>query len=110
MGACTFTDFTPKTETITDAKQAFQSAVAEAQYMSGHGGYTGTIAEKRNFKMATYEARTLKEAYQLANDMIDSDKNPFEDKWGPAGCIQVKADPDEPQPKEGWLFFGWASS
>lgn len=33
------------------AKEAFRLAVEQAQYESGHGGYTGTIAEKSGFIM-----------------------------------------------------------
>ncbi len=48
MGAEGFTTFA-KGRT---AKEAFEKAVTEAQYEYGHGGYTGTIAEKEHsFKM-----------------------------------------------------------
>ena len=33
------------------AKEAFASAVEIARYEVGHGGYTGSIAEKSDFKM-----------------------------------------------------------
>lgn len=42
MGAANFVT----TATGRDAREAFSSAVREAQYEYGHGGYTGTIAEK----------------------------------------------------------------
>jgi hypothetical protein len=32
-----------------NAGDAFSAAVSEAQYQHGHGGYSGTIAEKHNF-------------------------------------------------------------
>jgi hypothetical protein len=49
MGAC---DFYEVAQGKT-AREAFQRAVEDAQYESGHGGYTGTIAEKGGdgFKM-----------------------------------------------------------
>ena len=49
MGACTF-ETTAKGAT---ARQAFSAAVAAAQYERGHGGYTGTIAEKSDFVILT---------------------------------------------------------
>jgi hypothetical protein len=82
------------------AAEAFASARAEAQYMSGHGGYTGTIAEKDRF--VTIEVPAGVDAEKLAGDMIDDDDPRVSDKWGPAGCVRL--------PNGGWLFFGWASS
>lgn len=37
------------TATGKTAREAFANAVSEAHYWSGHGGYTGTIAEKPGF-------------------------------------------------------------
>lgn len=45
MGA---TDFAT-TATATNADEAFAIAQGEARYTHGHGGYTGTIAEKPGF-------------------------------------------------------------
>jgi len=45
MGACDF--FT--TAKGRTAEEAFRNAVSNAQYQCGHGGYTGTIAEKDSF-------------------------------------------------------------
>jgi hypothetical protein len=44
-----------------DAKTAFRTAVEQARFEHGHGGYTGTIAEKNGFIMidAEREARKL---------------------------------------------------
>ena len=47
MGADTF--FTRSTG--KNAKEAFSKAVQDAKHESGHGGYTGTIAEKSTFVM-----------------------------------------------------------
>ena len=107
MGACTFQNFHPKTEHIKTAQDAFSSLVNEAQYLYGHGGYTGTIAEKMEFGMLKKEAVDFKTAQALIQaDMDDCDNGKFDDKWGPAGCIEV----DDPDKGKGWLFFGWASS
>lgn len=45
MGAAEFITHS----TGKDANDAFHKAVEHALYMSGHGGYTGTIAEKSSF-------------------------------------------------------------
>jgi len=101
MGASTFVDFY-KAESPTDtAKKAFSRAVEDAQYEHGHGGYTGTIAEKDSI-VHCGSADTRDEAYRLADSLIEKGDSRVDDKWGPAGCIEVK------EPK-GWVFFGWAS-
>jgi len=45
MGACDFA----VTIFGKDAEEAFRSATQQARYEHGHGGYTGTIAEKTSF-------------------------------------------------------------
>ena len=100
MGATTFYAFS-EAET---ASEAFSIAVTDAQYMHGHGGYTGTIAEKSSYTLTTQEKLPSKEAYKLANSLIDTT---YSDKWGPAGCIQILTDTTNQTNK--FLFFGWAS-
>ena len=96
------------------AKEAFQTARDAAAWVHGHGGYTGTIAEKHTFEMVPVPAGEDPTAFvdRVMTEYVDSDefagaiqpKTPgfWDDKWGPAGC--VKTGPDE------YLFFGWASS
>lgn len=91
-------------ETVAEgrtAKEAFTEAVEHAQYMSGHGGYTGTIAEKTNFIMVDLPEGWTERGFDLAEFCSDLD---VDDKWGPAGCVKV------PDKENTWLFFGWASS
>lgn len=87
---------------VPDAKRAFREAQEDARDESGSGGYTGTIAEKSEFKIKSLEKRTIKEAYAWAYDHVD------QDKWGPAFAIPVSKTADGPT--IGWLFFGIASS
>lgn len=82
------------------AKEAFANAISEAQYESGHGGYTGTIAEKHTFVMIVCPDGIVPHKY--ANQLLDDGDSRIEDKWGPAGCISLGSDK--------YLFFGWASS
>ena len=98
MGAETFTSQAAgKT-----ALEAFATAVIEASYEYGHGGYTGSIAEKNAFKelrtMSQNDADYVTEAFFNGEGHQE-----FEDKWGAAGCIHIEGT-DE------YLFFGWASS
>lgn len=84
------------------AKEAFDEAVADAQYEEGHGGYTGTIAEKNEFKeVFPNEGESAKECAERHSDTT------FDDKWGPAGCIKLQSYSDG---NHLFLFFGWASS
>jgi len=96
MGADTFMNWA-KGKT---AKLAFNAAVEEACYEHGHGGYTGTIAEKSSFVMIALPAG--QDAGEYASKLLDADDPRIDDKWGPAGCIELGDDE--------WLFFGWASS
>ena len=95
MGACEF--FTmAKGKT---AREAFSNVVEDAKYEFGHGGYTGTIAEKNSFTVI--DLPKGEEAYAYANDLMDKDDDRISDKWGPAGCIKTE---------EGeYIFFGYAS-
>lgn len=97
MGASTFYTLSKG----SSANDAFWNAVEDAQYEFGDGGYTGTIAEKHSFRMASDELKSEKVAFNLAEDIIEKDED-FDDKWGPAGCIPI-------DDGETYLFFGWAS-
>jgi len=80
------------------AEIAFEQLVEEARFDFGHAGYTGTIAEKTEFKMIECPKGWDPE------DWIEEDEAlaQVEDKWGPAGCIDLGGGE--------WLFFGFASS
>ena len=81
--------------------EALRNAVAQAKYDFGNNGYTGTIAEKSNYTMATYDSLSQKSAYELANELKNT---AYSDKWGPAGAIRINDN------KKTYIFFGWASS
>jgi hypothetical protein len=98
MGATNFATF----QEGPTVYKAFVAAVDNAQHEHGHGGYTGTIAEKSNYVIISSEIHTMKEAGDLAESLIDDPR--VDDKWGPCGAIRV-VDGD----REGWYFFGWAS-
>jgi len=72
MGAASFRSI----NTGDTAADAYDQAVAEAQYEYGHGGYTGTIAEKDGFILvplpAGVDAEAVVSALALAQ-FADSD-------------------------------------
>ena len=84
-----------------NARDAFRHAVQEAQYENGHGGYTGTIAEKHNYKMIPCEM-TEEAITKKVEECFENENHFVQNKWGPSGCIKVR---------DGfYIFFGWASS
>jgi len=113
MGATTFRH----TATGRDAIEAFLTAKEEAYWERGHGGYTGTIAEKDRFLEFTPRNGTgadLVEALEESDGVASSELIGalgradadwafalYDDKWGPA--VAVKTGPTE------WTFCGWAS-
>lgn len=83
------------------AAEAFKSARDAALHMYGHDGYTGTIAEKSKFREVAVSKEVIKDP-KLLNAKIDElTDTEFDDKWGPAGCIKLKACE--------YVFFGCAS-
>jgi hypothetical protein len=122
MGACNFGNFVPE----TDVREAFRQAVAAAAWESGHGGYTGTIAEKDSYVVVSHKPMTLEEAGEAAYNLLRADDPRVSDKWGPAGAIRVVGGEarrvfrsglsDDPRTgwhdevPDGWYFFGLASS
>lgn len=99
MGACTFAVTRPLPLGRSPG-DVFREAVQDACHYHGHGGYTGTIAEKHDFVLidAVDDANA---ARRLANKLVENEDPRIDDKWGPAGAILY---PDHV------LFFGWASS
>ena len=98
------------TATGKDAGDAFKRCVEEAQYEHGHGGYGGTIAEKSEFRLAADKPLPKKEALALAEIHISDHMSPFNDKWGPAGCIEIEGPKPRGDEPRRFLFFGWALS
>lgn len=114
MGAYEFTQI----ERGETAAEAFRSAVDHAKWEHGHGGYSGTIAEKHEFLVIKApEVAALPQpkgpddeallprreaALKAAETLMEAEDQRIHDKWGPAGCIDIGAGE--------FLFFGWASS
>lgn len=69
---------------------AFRAAVAEARYEHGHGGNTGTIAEKDSYVVIEREPRSERAAEDLANQLLDAEDERIAEEWDPAGAIAVR--------------------
>ena len=93
MGACSFKN----DSTGSSASIAFRGAVEQARYMHGHGGYSGTIAEKDDFTVVLPEGSET--PLECVGRHIELDT--FGNKWGPAGCVHLGDNK--------YRFFGWAS-
>jgi hypothetical protein len=96
----------------TDVDAAFRECVENARYEDGHGGYTGTIAEKSEY-VIWHGAPTTEGALVLLRTWCSSGAVPagvpvdiyraYDDKWGPAVAVADDV-------TGGWVFCGWASS
>lgn len=123
MGAEQFNHIA-KGESMT---QAFNNAREEAFYWEGHGGYTGSIAEKHGFiRVDLPEGTTVDELIELIESSSYIEKaseelitalgqtkalnvvETYNDKWGPAIGIEIKS--DEPSESNEFVFIGYASS
>ena len=85
-----------------DAKTAFERLCDEDRYENGHS-YSGGIGMKHSFVLID-TVDTVAEAFDLAERLILDDDPRVDDKWGPAGLIEVREGDVQ------FLFFGWASS
>ena len=106
---------------------AFKKVTENARHNHGHGGYSGTIAEKHSIvefprPKGMRRATVLKAVRDLGRMQYDGDGNMqtasvqakypkldiawmsevYEDKWGPSLAIELA--------KGEYLFAGWASS
>jgi len=101
-----------------DAKEAFRRSVEEAKWERGHGGYTGTIAEKSSYVTIPGSEHKGKNKIKYAESLIDKEDSRVDDKWGPAGAIRLTGELEKKLRKRKglqgkklkvYLFFGWAS-
>ena len=128
MGATSFTNFVEG----VNAQEAFDTAVTAARWENGHGGYTGTIAEKHRFvlireSVADVRAQLVKyaavsfteQSRALYIEALDKADTPRAKALAIARALMVLQDgrvedkwgPAGCIPVEGqlYLFFGMAS-
>lgn len=112
MGATNFTTHVRIKRKVTTA-QAFADVREASQHEYGHGGYTGSMAEKHSFELlATVDTKEDADNIELAimhGDPLpiysEEAVNALTDKWGPANAVRYRVDKDH----DGILFFGFAS-
>lgn len=113
MGAASF-ETRIRVPKATSDRDAFNQAVESARHENGHGGYSGTIAEKSSFIMI-HRARSEKNAQRIVHALMDHGplsiyreeiRQVVDDKWGAAGAVRFPVD----KATDGFIFFGWASS
>jgi len=96
-----------------DPNAAFVAAKQRAREEYGSRGYTGTIAEKGSFRAIDFRPAgklpTLEQARDEVSRMFDVGDPRVDDKWGPAGCIEVAFTPPAGNKRRAFLFFGMAS-
>ncbi|WP_330351924.1 hypothetical protein [Streptomyces sp. NBC_00582] len=95
----------------TDVEQAFRTAREEAEEEFGspsNRGYTGTIAEKDEYKVVTDTSMSQDRAETYAYQQMEDGLYP--ESSDPAGAIPVHKTPSTGGAPQhcGWLFFGWA--
>ena len=112
-----------------NADEAYRLVVRDAQYEHGHGGYSGTIAEKSGYYLIPrphgMRPETIEKAVwdlfnsydekahkywkrKIAKEVYDTIVEAWDkDKWGPAACMKVTG---RATGKNKYMFFGMASS
>ena len=119
MGASAFSNYAALDEDRKTVTQVFRKALEEACYQHGHGGYSGTLAEKSSVSLRQEKAMTNTEAQDFVYGASDassddnSDGGDIEqnDKWDDnAYAVPICADGDESRKIIGYLFYGYASS
>ena len=96
------------------ASKAFKEQREEACYENGHGGYTGSLAEKGDYTMSKKPSDVEADAWIDMVDEFDmddkeqkyysallSDYKIYDSKWEDALCVPTE---------DGFIFCGWASS
>jgi hypothetical protein len=100
MGGC---DFMFKVNG-NDLNKAFSEAVDQAAWEHGHGGYSGTIAEKPSVELRKKEPMLMGDADVFAEEDIENN-----DKWGSAFAIPLCASLED-KTIIGFLLYGIVSS
>lgn len=114
MGAHTFT-FSIGGKGMTPEK-AYGDAVDAATYSQGHDAYNGTISTCSGFMLLKPPPRV--DVHDYIDRELMNRHGPIQ-KWGPAGCIELKGKPLtewraanslKGTRARAFTFFGWAAS
>lgn len=83
----------------SEIPEAFNRIVKDRRFDSGHGGYTGTFAEKHN--IVRHRAAPFKTEAEAYESICETN-----DKWGPAEYARIEPEDGKPF----WFIGGWCSS
>jgi hypothetical protein len=98
MGA-QFDGTTVRADNPTEAIKLCYEAIANAQWESGHGGYTGTLAEANGVNIVKDKVFTsINDAWEYLEDTAQ--------KWGPALGVRV----EQEDGNVGYVFGALCSS
>jgi hypothetical protein len=102
MGAA---DYSTSTRVLKEqtTEALFHVLVRNAKDEHGLSGYTGTIAEKRTFKMVA-NAPTDEQGVRAFFETKWQRDPVFSNKWGPANCIRISVSDTH----DDVIFFGIA--
>jgi len=98
----------------TEPSTLFSEERENACYEYGHGGYSGTIAEKGSYTMSNKPSEIDADKWiEMVEEFDEEDREQehyralkkdfdvYDDKWGDALCVPTD---------DGFIFCGWASS
>lgn len=85
MGAQDFQEYSD----LLDVNEAFKDAHDRACYEYGHGGYTGSMAEKGDYTIISSAPVIMEHAQELITKLMNANDPRISDKWGPAGAIAI---------------------
>ena len=115
MGASNF----GTTKVAKTPREAYNKSVEGALYEYGHDGYNGTISTTDDYYFFDEHPRWGTIAFDKWEEKILDNSNSQVQKWGLAGCIEVKGKAAKEikavnglKGKRGlkvWYFFGWAA-
>jgi hypothetical protein len=85
--------------TNEEIRKKAKKIFAQDAHEHGHGGYSGTLAEKRGKTVTIRRGKSfdsIEDAEDYVMDVLDTDK------WDNADAVPIK--------NKGWLVGGWCSS
>ncbi len=90
------------------AKEAYDDAVAQAEFEYGHDPYNGTISTTEGFTMRPLTAGKFTRAAirRWEEHAVDTTS-----KWGPCQCLELPRSYAKGKPRgiRAYLFVGWAA-
>jgi hypothetical protein len=74
----------------SNVQAAFKAAHEQATREHGHGGYTGSLAEKDSFVLIDTQHRTREEAIECGEKLLANDDPRCDDKWSRTTTMRLQ--------------------